>query len=114
MQEITLKNASPNYIASVVCDTCKSCYGVVGLASPNGLKLIDHILPPFFNRNGVEVLKSANGYKINVYIVVEYGNSFSAVSKNLCDAIRYNLYNECGVKTDGIKIHIKGVRKSEL
>ena len=105
---------NPQLIADLVRETAASCYGIVGLASPNGIRLIDHLLPPFFNRNGIEVIKSKKGYKINIYIVAEYGTRFQEIAKSLCDVVKYNLLNTYGVKTDGIRVHIKGVRKSEI
>lgn len=105
---------NPRLIADLVRQTAASCYGIVGLASPNGLSLIDHLLPSFFNRRSVEVIKSTKGYKINIYIVAEYGTTFQQIARNLCDAVKYNLLNTYGVKTDGIRVHIKGVRKSEI
>ena len=68
----------------------------------------------FLNRRGVEVLRTSNGYKINIYIVAEYGTNFKAISKSLCDTVKYYLFNSLGVKTDGIRVNIKGVRKSEI
>lgn len=103
---------SPNWIAYVVRKTAQQCYGIVGLASPNGVTLLSHILPPFLNKNGVEVMKTSNGYKINVYVVVEYGTTFNVICENLCVMIKYNLKVNFGIQTDGIKIFVKGVRKS--
>ena len=105
---------SPNKIASVVRQACTDCYGIVGMASPNGITLLTNILPPFLNRQGVEVLHTDKGYKINIYIVAEYGTSFKAISKSLIDTVKYYLFDTLGVKTDGIRVHIKGVRKSEI
>lgn len=113
MQENSDTYISSDLVAYVVRKTAQDCYGVVGLASPNGVTLLTHLLPPFLNKNGVEVINTANGYKINVYIVAEYGTTFRAIAQNLCNMIKYNLKNSYGVKTDGIKIFIKGVRISE-
>lgn len=109
-----INNVNASLIADEVKKTASECYGVVGLAGPNGISLIDHLLPAFFNRDGVEVIKTDNGYKVNIYIVAEYGTSFQVIAKNLCDAIKYNLLNTFGVKTDGIRVHIKGVRRTEI
>lgn len=114
MQDENLNIVNPRLIASVVRNACADCYGIVGMAGPNGITLLTHILPPFLNRRGVEVLRTSKGYKINIYIVAEYGTNFKAISKSLCDTVKYYLYNSLGVKTDGIRIHIKGVRKSEI
>lgn len=114
MQNGIENSVSPQLIASVVRQACADCYGIVGMASPNGVSLLTHILPPFLNKSGVEVLRTSNGYKINVYIVAEYGTNFKAISKSLCDTIKYYLFDTLGIKTDGIRIHIKGVRKSEI
>lgn len=103
---------SPELCAYVVRKSAEACYGVVGLASPNGVTLLSHILPPFLNRNGVEVLSTEDGYRINVFIVAEYGTTFSVIAKNLCDIIKYNLQKIYGIKPAGIRVFIKGVRIS--
>lgn len=82
------------------------------MAGPNGVTLLSHLLPSFLNRQGVEVAITKKGYKINIYIVVEYGTAFKVVAKNLCDMVKYNLKNSFGIDTCGIKVHIKGVRLS--
>lgn len=113
MQVCSKTYVSADLCAYIVRKTAQECYGVVGLASPNGVTLLSHLLPPFLNKNGVEVISTSEGFKINVYIVAEYGTTFSVIAKNLCDMIKYRLMNSYGVKTAGIKIFIKGVRISE-
>lgn len=114
MQNENLNIVDPKKIASVVREACSDCYGIVGMASPNGITLLTNILPPILNRQGVEVLCTNKGYKINIYIVAEYGTSFEAIATSLIDTVKYYLYNSLGVKTAGIRVHIKGVRKSEI
>lgn len=103
-----------NECSDIIKGICQSCYGVVGMATPNGVTLMSQLLPAFMNKRGVEILHSENGYKINVYIIAEYGTNFKVISKNLCDMIKYTLKNEYNLYTDGINIHIKGVRRSRV
>lgn len=114
MQNENVNIVSPKLIASVVRQACSDCYGIVGMASPNGITLLTNILPPILNRQGVEVIYTSEGYKINIYIVAEYGTSFEAIAKSLIDTVKYYLFDSMGVKTNGIRVHIKGVRKSEI
>lgn len=114
MQEMEEIYLSPNACAAVVREIVLSCYGVVGLAGPNGISLISQLLPDVFNRQSVEVSITECGYKINVYIIAEYGTNLRAISKNICDYVKYKLLKSYGIKTDGIKVHIKGVRLSDL
>ena len=114
MQNTNTNKVNPQLIASVVRQACADSYGIVGMASPNGVSLLTHILPPFLNKNGVEVLSTSTGYRINIYIVAEYGTNFKAICKSLSDTVKYYLFDTLGVKTNGIRIHIKGVRKSEI
>lgn len=100
---------SPNECADIARQTALDCYGVVGMASPNGITFISQLLPSFLNKSGVEVVRSKKGFKINVYIIAEQGTAFGAIAKNLCDVLKYRLDKEYKVKTDGINIHIKGV-----
>lgn len=114
MQDGNLNMVNPKKIASVVRRACANCYGIVGMASANGITLLTNTLPPILNRQGVEVLYTRNGYKINIYIVVEYGTNFDSIAKSLIDTVKYYLYNFLGVKTCGVRVHIKGVRKSGI
>lgn len=113
MQENSNTYLSAKLCAEVVRKVTMECYGVVGLASPNGVTLFSHLLPAIFNRRGIEVSVTPKGYRINVYIVAEYGTTFKAIAENLCQMIKYTLNKTYGVNTDGIRIHIKGVRISE-
>lgn len=100
--------------SEVVKEICEGCYGVVDMASPNGVTLLSQLLPSCMNNRGVEILSSQNGYKINVYIIAEYGTNFKVISENLCDMIKFTLKDKYNIYTDGINIHIKGVRKSRV
>lgn len=103
---------SPKACADYIRQTAESSYGVVGMATPNGVTLFSQLFPGFFNRRSVEILSSEKGYKINIYIIAEYGTNFKQISKNLCDVLKYSLKEDFGIVTAGINVHIKGVRKS--
>ena len=105
-------NMNVSECASIIRHIAENCYGVVGLATPNGVTLRSQLFPNFFNKKSVEILASPNGYKINVYIIAGYGNSLKAICKNLCNSIKYILKQDYGIDTEVINIHIKGIQKS--
>lgn len=102
------KKSCTELVKKLVLDS----YGVVGLATPNGVSILSTIFSGIFNKKGVNLSMTEDGLLVDVYIVVEYGNNFKIISKNICDVIKYNLEHFHNLKICSINIHIKGERMS--
>ena len=97
-------------LADIVGHAALECYGVVGMASPNPADEIAKLLPASRLRRGITVESTESGVHIDLYVVVEYGTSINAVSRNLVDRIEFVLKEYARVPLDGVDVHVVDVR----
>lgn len=97
-------------IAQVAGNTALDCYGVVDLASR---KLSDSVLEMLKKQSpskGVRVLTNGDRIYIELYIIIKYGISISAVGESLKKAVKYNVEKFTGMVVDTVNINVVGVR----
>lgn len=86
------------------------CYGVVDLVS----KTFKDSARELFNKEsyskGVKVRHIDNRIFIDVYCIMKYGVSISAVSESLKKSVKYSVENFTGMIVDSVNVHVVGVR----
>jgi uncharacterized alkaline shock family protein YloU len=93
-------------ISKVAAVAVQECYGVVGLVNPT------------FNRES-----KSHGYKgivlssnetdiimVDVYVVLRYSVTISAVSESIRKAVKYSIENFTGMIVKGVDVHVIDVR----
>ena len=94
-------------LADMVGNAALECYGVVGMAAPDG---IAKILPASRLRRGVVVTTTEVGVHVELYVVIEYGTNINTVSQNLVDQVTFALSEYARVPLDGVEVHVQGVK----
>lgn len=97
-------------IADIAGYAALECYGVVGMAAPNLQDGIAKILPRARLRRGINVESGEAGVRVDLFVVIEYGTSISAVSKNLVDNVTFALTDLASVTIDSVEVHVQGVK----
>jgi uncharacterized alkaline shock family protein YloU len=101
---------SDTAIATVAGFTALECYGVIDLVSK---KLSDNFAQ-LFNKEplsrGVKVLTVDNRIYIDLYVILKYGVSISAVAESLKRAVKYRVENFTGMLVDSVNVNVIGVR----
>ena len=97
-------------LATLAGISAVSCYGIVGMASKKARDGLVELLGNDNLSRGVKVATQGNDVIIDLFIVVEYGISITAVTHNIIDTVKYNLENLAGVKVKKINIKVEGVR----
>jgi uncharacterized alkaline shock family protein YloU len=101
---------SDEAIASVAGHTALECYGVVDLVSK---KLSDNFAEMFKKEpksKGVKILTVDNRIYIDLYVILKYGVSISAVAESLKRSVRYSVEGFTGMIVDSVNVNIIGVR----
>jgi uncharacterized alkaline shock family protein YloU len=96
-------------IADLVGYAAQECYGVVGMSAPNLTDGIAKLLPAQSLRRGVKVTDGDDGVRVDLYVVIEYGNNLATVSKNLIDTVTYMLEDYAGLQVADVMVHVQGV-----
>ena len=111
MSELFTNNIDEISCANIVADIVEESYGIVKYSTKNGLTFLTSILPNcLLKKRGIVVKKTENGFNINIYLIIDNGVNPQVVSKNLCDHINFRLKKFHDTNSDGIKIHVKGIR----
>jgi len=101
---------SDGAIAIVAGHTALECYGVIDLVSK---KLSDNFVELFKKEpasRGVKVLTVDNRIYIDLYVILKYGVSISAVAESLKRAVKYSVESFTGMIVDSVNVNIIGVR----
>lgn len=97
-------------IAKVASNTALESYGIVEMVSR---RFTDGLAQLFNSGNagkGIKVTTSGNRIYIDVYVVIKYGVSISAVAESLKEAIKYEVERFTGMIVDAVNVNVIGVK----
>jgi uncharacterized alkaline shock family protein YloU len=95
-------------VAQIVGHTAAECYGVVGMAG-KGLK---RLLTRDKLTQGIEVSGTAEGLKLDLHVVVEYGLNLAEVAATVRSRVAYEVERLTGLPVTAVEVHIEDVRRS--
>ena len=95
-------------IAQIVGHTAAECYGVVGMAG-KGLK---RLLTRDKLTQGIAVSGSAEGLRLDLHVVVEYGLNLAEVAATVRSRVAYEVERLTGLTVGAVEVHIEDVRRS--
>jgi len=97
-------------IAAIAGSAALECYGVVDLVSK---KLSDNFADLFRKQQmgkGVKVITNENHILLDLFVVLKYGVSISAVADSLRKAVKYRVEEFSGMIVDTVNVNVIGVR----
>ena len=101
---------SDECIAIVAGYAALDCYGVVDLVA----NLLKDSLTELFKKQqyskGVKISNVDNRIFIDIFCILKYGVSVSAVAESLKSAVKYSVENFTGMIVDTVNVHVVGVR----
>jgi uncharacterized alkaline shock family protein YloU len=100
-------------IAQIVGHTAAECYGVVGM-SGKGLtgKALKRLLTRDNLTQGIAVSGSADGLRLDLHVVVEYGLNLAEVAATVRSRVAYEVERLTGLTVAAVEVHIEDVRRS--
>ena len=101
---------SSSAIAVVAGFCALECYGVVDLVSKSLKDSANELFKKETYSRGVKINHIENRIFIDVYCIMKYGVSISAVSESLKKSVKYSVENFTGMIIDSVNVHVVGVR----
>ncbi len=101
---------SDEAIASVAASAALECVGVVDLVNK---KLSDNFAELFKKQQlgkGVKVITNGNRIFIDLFVILKYGISISAVAESIKKTIKYKVEEFSGMIVDAVNVNVVGVR----
>ena len=87
------------------------CYGIVGMAAKRTTDGIVQMLGLDNIGRGVIIrTDSDNSVDVELYIIVEYGISITAVAETLIDTVRYKVEYLTGAKVKNVSVTVEDIR----
>lgn len=99
-----------NVIASLAGIAAMECYGLVGMATSSATEGLVELLRREHLTKGVKISTENNRVVIDLYIMVQFGISISAVSNNIIERVKYTIENSTGLEVERVNINVQGVR----
>ncbi len=86
------------------------CYGIVGMASKRTTDGIVQLLGRENLGRGVRVRGADESVDVDLYIIVEYGISISAVAETIIDTVKYKIEHLTGIKVGKVNVSVEDIR----
>jgi len=113
---VTTKNShgrisiSDEAIAKVAASVAMECYGVVELVSRGFTDSLKELFRRSSGTRGVKVATVGDRIYIDVYVVLKYGVSITAVAESLKESVKYRVENFTVMLVDTVNVNIVGVK----
>ena len=86
------------------------CYGIVGMASKRSTDGIVQLMGRENIGRGVKIRTSGDKVDIDLFIIVEYGISISAVAASIIETVKYKVERFAGVPVGRVNVCVEGIR----
>lgn len=101
---------SDNAIAKVAAFAALDCYGIVELASKGIKDSISGLFVKNAPPKGLRVTTSGDKIDIDIFVIIKFGVSLSAVAESLKQAVKYQVEKFTGMVVDNVNVNIMGVK----
>ena len=101
---------SDEFISNLAGLASMDCYGIVGMASQKAMDGIVELLKGENLNKGVKITTENDSIRIQLFVIVEYGVSISAVASNVIDTVKYKIESITGLNVDKVDVTVNGIR----
>ena len=105
-----LVSVNEEILLKVAGYTAVDCYGIVGMASKRTTDGIVQLLGKENIGRGVRVRADGDSVEVDLYIIVEYGISISAVAETIIDTVKYQIEHLTGIKVKRVNVSVEDIR----
>ena len=86
------------------------CYGIVGMASKRSTDGLVQLLGRENLGRGVRINAKDESVDVDLFIIVEYGISISAVAAAIIDTVKYKIEHLTGIKVNRVNVSVEDIR----
>lgn len=101
---------SDETIAKVAAHACLECYGIVEMVSRKLSDSLSQLFKKDAGGKGVQVTTSSDRIFIDVFVIIKFGVSISAVAESLKRSVKYKVEQFTGMIVDTVNVNIMGVK----
>ena len=108
--ELGAVTVDDNVVTRVAGYAALDCYGIVGMASKRSTDGIVQLMGRENLGRGVRVRANGDKVDIDLFIIVEYGISISAVAASIIETVKYNVERLAGVPVGRVNVCVEDIR----
>ena len=108
--EIGVISIENEVIARIAGMTALECYGIVGMASKRSTDGIVQLMGRENLGRGVKVRQNGDKVDVDLYIIVEYGISISAVAASIIETVKYKVEHLTGIMVSRVNVCVEDIR----
>ena len=97
-------------IAKVASHTAMESYGIVEMVSRRFTDSLATLLKKDGGGKGIKVTTYGNRIGVDVYVIMKYGVSITAVAESLKEAIKYKVEAFTGMIVSTVNVNVIGVK----
>ena len=101
---------SDEFISNLAGLASMDCYGIVGMASQKAMDGIVELLKGENLNKGVKITTENDSIRIQLFVIVEYGVSISAVASNVIETVKYKVETITGLNVQKVDVTVNGIR----
>ena len=87
-----------------------NCYGIVGMAAKRSTDGIVQLMGRENLSRGVKIRTSGDKADIDLFIIVEYGISISAVAAAIIERVKYEVEHLTGIPVGRVNVCVEDIR----
>ena len=108
--ELGIVTVNEEVLLKVAGYAALECYGIVGMAAKRTTDGFVQLMGRENLGRGVRVRPASDSVDVDLYIIVEYGISISAVAATLIDTVKYKIEHLTGIKVGRVNVCVEDIR----
>ena len=108
--ELGVVTVDDDVVVRVAGYAALDCYGIVGMASKRSTDGIVQLMGRENLGRGVKVRPNGDKVDIDLYIIVEYGISISAVAASIIETVKYKVERLAGIPVGRVNVCVEDIR----
>ena len=108
--ELGVVTVDDDVVVRVAGYAALDCYGIVGMASKRSTDGIVQLMGRENLGRGVRVRQNGDKVDIDLFIIVEYGISISAVAASIIETVKYKVERLAGIPVGRVNVCVEDIR----
>lgn len=108
--ELGLVTVDDDVVTRIAGYAALDCYGIVGMASKRSTDGIVQLMGRENLGRGVRVRSNGDKVDIDLFIIVEYGISISAVAASIIETVKYKVERLAGIPVGRVNVCVEDIR----
>ena len=108
--ELGVVTVDDDVVVRVAGYAALDCYGIVGMASKRSTDGIVQLMGKENLGRGVRVRPNGDKVDIDLFIIVEYGISISAVAASIIETVKYKVERLAGIPVGRVNVCVEDIR----